>query len=133
VRVIRRAWPQLVAGTAQRIPMDLKAGNYCGGRKPEDGRIDWHKSAIEIYNLIRGVTHPYPGAFTSLDGKKVIVWKAWPVEGSSEPGQIVSVNPLQVGTGKGLLEIKALQIESEMETTTDAFIEKRTLITAKFA
>jgi methionyl-tRNA formyltransferase len=133
VEVIRRAWPQLVTGTAQRIPMDLKAGSYFGGRKPEDGRIDWHKSAVQIYNLIRGVTHPYPGAFTHLDGKKVFIWDAWPVEGSGEPGRMVSVSPLLVGSGKGLLEIRSLQIENEEETTAAAFTEKRQLAATRFA
>ena len=116
VTVLHRAWPRLVAGTAARIPMDLKAGSYFGGRKPEDGRIDWNKSAVEIYNLIRGVTHPYPGAFTELNGKKVVIWSAWPIEGSGQPGQVVSQNPLHVGTGNGLLELRTVQFEGEQET-----------------
>ena len=132
VAVLRRAWPRLVDGTAQRIPMDLKSGNYCRGRKPADGLIDWSLSAITIYNLIRGVTHPYPGAFTSLGGKKVIIWKAWPVEGNGEPGQVVSVTPLLVGTGEGLLEIKALQVAGETETAAATFIAERMLTTASF-
>lgn len=132
VTVIGRAWPLLLAGTAPRIPMDLAAGSYCGGRKPADGLIDWTSSAVQIYNLIRGVTHPYPGAFTWLDGQKVIIWSAWPVEGSCEPGQVVSTQPLLVGTGEGLLEIRSLQAEEEAETTAAAFIEKRPLGTAQF-
>ncbi|MEO8509488.1 MAG: formyltransferase, partial [Betaproteobacteria bacterium] len=40
-----RALPGLVAGTAPRVPLDLAAGSYCGGRKAEDGRIDWSQSA----------------------------------------------------------------------------------------
>jgi methionyl-tRNA formyltransferase len=120
VTVIKRAWPKLVEGTAGRIPMDLAAGSYFGGRKPEDGRIDWSKSAIQLYNLIRGVTHPYPGAYSTLAGKQVIIWQAWPVDGSGEPGQIVSAVPLRVGTGKGLLEIRKLQIENEPEVEADA-------------
>ncbi|RII26234.1 MAG: formyltransferase [Geobacter sp.] len=121
VTVIARAWPKLLDGTASRIPMDLKAGNYCGGRKPADGIIDWTKSAVQIYNLIRGVTHPYPGAFSFLGGKKVIVWSACPVEGSGEPGVIVSTNPLLVGTGAGLLEIRTLQIEGGEELAAPQF------------
>ncbi|MBI5657557.1 MAG: formyltransferase [Geobacter sp.] len=124
VTVIGRAWPQLLAGTAPRIPMDLKAGNYCGGRKPEDGRIDWTKSAVQLYNLVRGVTHPYPGAFTHLGGQKVVIWQAWPHQGSGEPGRIVSAEPLLVGTGEGLLEIRSLQVENEAETDAAAFMEK---------
>jgi methionyl-tRNA formyltransferase len=132
VTVIARAWPRLLAGTAQRVPMDLSAGNYCGGRRPQDGRIDWTKSAVQIYNLIRGVTHPYPGAFTHLDGQKVIVWSAWPVEGKGEPGRIVSTSPLLVGTGEGLLEIRTLQMEDEAETTAAAFVENNQLQAARF-
>jgi methionyl-tRNA formyltransferase len=119
VAVISRAFPLLVAGTAPRIPMDLKAGSYYGGRKPADGLIDWTKSAVQIYNLIRGVTHPYPGAFTYLEGKKVVIWSAWPVEGTGEPGRVVSKNPLLVGTGDGLLEIRSLQVEGKPETSAD--------------
>lgn len=129
VTVLRRAWPRLVAGSADRIPMELAAGSYFGGRKPEDGRIDWNKSAVEIYNLIRGVTHPYPGAFTELNGTKVTIWSAWPVEGSGEPGQVISLQPLLIGTGNGLLELRMLQFEGEQETeavgrlkTTEQFI-----------
>lgn len=132
VAVIGRSWPLLLAGTAPRIPLDLAAGNYCGGRKPEDGRIDWSKPAVTIYNLIRGVTHPYPGAFTHLDGKRVIIWSAWPVEGIGEPGLIVSTNPLKVGTGEGVLEIRSLQMDGEEETTAASFINTRTLEMAEF-
>jgi methionyl-tRNA formyltransferase len=125
VRVLRRSWPLLVAGTAPRTPMDLAAGNYCGGRKPEDGRIDWSGSAVRIYNLIRGVTHPYPGAFTTLEGQKVLIWQAWPVTGSGAPGAVVSADPLLVGTGDGLLEIRSLQIDGKEEVTAATFMRER--------
>jgi methionyl-tRNA formyltransferase len=121
VKVIGRSWPFLVAGSAPRIPMDLAAGSYFGGRKPADGLIDWTKDAVRIYNLVRGVTHPYPGAFTFLGNRRVTIWRAWPVEGKGEPGRVVSANPLLVGTGKGLLEILSLQIEGEEEKPAIAF------------
>jgi methionyl-tRNA formyltransferase len=123
VKIIGRSWPLLLAGTAPRTPMDLAAGSYFGGRKPADGLIDWTKGAVQIYNLIRGVTHPYPGAFTFLSGKKVIVWQARPVEGNGEPGRIVSIDPLLVGTGEGLLEIGSLQLEGERELMAKEFAD----------
>jgi methionyl-tRNA formyltransferase len=55
--------PRLTLGTAPHVPTDLRQGSYFGGRKPEDGRIDWSKSAIKIHNLVRAVAPPYPGAF----------------------------------------------------------------------
>lgn len=115
VRVLSRSFPLLLAGKAPRIPMDLSHGSYFGGRRPADGRIDWNRSAVEIYNLIRGVTHPYPGAYTHLQGKKLVIWSAFPAEGKGEPGRIVSRDPFLVGTGEGLLEIRSLQEEESVE------------------
>jgi len=75
--VLEEALPMIKKGTAPRIPQDLSSGSYFGGRTPEDGRIDWRRPAVEIYNLIRAVTTPYPGAFTfSPDGRKIIIWRA---------------------------------------------------------
>jgi methionyl-tRNA formyltransferase len=121
VIVIGRSWPLLATGKVHRIPMNLAAGSYFGGRKPADGLIDWTKGAVRIYNLIRGVTHPYPGAFTYLDGGKVTIWRAWPIDGSGEPGRVVSINPLLVGCGEGLLEIRSLQVEGKGEVAAEEF------------
>ena len=67
-QVLARALPALIAGTARIRPQDLAQGGYYGGRKPEDGRIDWTQSAAEVHNLVRGVAPPYPGAFTRIGG-----------------------------------------------------------------
>jgi methionyl-tRNA formyltransferase len=61
--------PDLIGGSAPRRPQRLIEGSYFGGRKPEDGVIDWSKSATEIHNLVRAVAPPYPGASTTLAGK----------------------------------------------------------------
>jgi len=62
--VLRRSIHNLVSGKARLKPQDLSKGSYFGGRRPEDGRIDWSASALEIHNLVRAVAPPYPGAFT---------------------------------------------------------------------
>jgi methionyl-tRNA formyltransferase len=72
-----RCLPGLLAGTAVARPQDLGKGSYFGGRKPEDGRIDWARPAWDVHNLIRAVAPPYPGAFTSLDGGQVRVLRSW--------------------------------------------------------
>lgn len=64
-----------ILGGHNGIPQKGEA-TYCITRLPEDGLIDWNKTTREIYNLIRGVTKPYPGAFTYLEGKKMIVWSS---------------------------------------------------------
>jgi methionyl-tRNA formyltransferase len=68
--VLRRSIKNLIDGTAKPREQDLSKGSYFGGRKPEDGRIDWSKSAREVHDLVRAVAPPYPGAFT--EGMKVL-------------------------------------------------------------
>jgi methionyl-tRNA formyltransferase len=72
-RVILQAVPGLIDGSAQETPQDLRTGDYFGGRRPEDGRIDWGRSAWEIHNLIRAVAPPYPGAFFDVGGQRIFV------------------------------------------------------------
>lgn len=115
-RVLERRLEELVQGRAPRRKQDESKATYFGGRKPEDGRIDWSRSAEAIYNLIRAVTHPYPGAFTTAEGKKLFIWWARPSEGGKEKhGQVISVSPLRVATGAGTLEIVKLQWEGSRE------------------
>lgn len=73
---LARALPQLIAGTAPSIPLDLKSGSYFSGRKPEDGRIDWNKPAHEVSNLVRAVAPPYPGAFCDNFGARIVIARA---------------------------------------------------------
>jgi methionyl-tRNA formyltransferase len=71
--VLARSLPLLVAGTAPRTPQDLSKGEYCGRRRPEDGRIDWSRGAREIHNLVRAVAPPFPGAFADFAGERWLV------------------------------------------------------------
>jgi methionyl-tRNA formyltransferase len=75
-QVLWRSLPGLVAGTAPRRPNELARGSYFGARRPDDGRIDWTQSAQQVYNLVRAVAPPFPGAFTELTGKRLVVAKA---------------------------------------------------------
>jgi methionyl-tRNA formyltransferase len=68
--VLARALPGLIAGTAPRRPQPLLPGEYFGRRRPEDGRIDWSRPALEIHNLVRAVAPPFPGAFGAVGGER---------------------------------------------------------------
>jgi methionyl-tRNA formyltransferase len=74
--VLRRSLPRLVAGTAELKAQDLARGSYHGGRRPEDGRIDWSQSAAQIHNLVRAVAPPYPGAFTEEGGRRRMILRS---------------------------------------------------------
>lgn len=72
-----KAIDQIEGGTVKRQKQDPMAGCYYTRRYPMDGEIHWDvMSAKQIYNLIRALTHPYPGAFTYYKGKKLYIWKA---------------------------------------------------------
>jgi methionyl-tRNA formyltransferase len=68
--VLARSLPALIAGTAARRPQPLLPGEYFGRRRPEDGRIDWRRPALEIHNLVRAVAPPFPGAFGMVGGRR---------------------------------------------------------------
>ena len=65
-----RSLPALIAGTAPRRPQPILPGEYFGRRRPEDGRIDWARPALEIHNLVRAVAPPFPGAFGAVGGER---------------------------------------------------------------
>jgi methionyl-tRNA formyltransferase len=72
-QLLLRCVPLLLQGRAQETALDLSAGSYFGGRRPEDGRIDWRRPAGTIPNLIRAVAPPYPGAFFIVKGFRLQV------------------------------------------------------------
>jgi methionyl-tRNA formyltransferase len=82
---LSRALPALLAGNAPRVKQDASAATYYGGRKPEDGTIDWSKSAIAIHNLVRAVAPPYPGAFTLLAGRQARVLRTRVLDANAVP------------------------------------------------
>lgn len=107
--------PLIKKGQIPRQKQDLKAGSYYGGRRPEDGRIDWNKSAQDIYNLIRGVTEPYPGAFAILENaEKLIIWWAEPVKSniSKVAGEVeIGAEKIRVHTGKDAINLIDIEVQ----------------------
>lgn len=76
LRVFTRSLESLLDGNPKTVPQDLSKASYFGKRTPEDGRIDFSKTAREVFNLIRGVSKPFPGAFTEIDGQKTVIWQS---------------------------------------------------------
>ena len=103
--VLDRSLPTLVDGSARPRPQELSKGSYFGGRRPEDGRIDWSKGAREIHDLVRAVAPPYPGAFTTLGGSTLRVLRTRVIDPPTRPlpgeGEHRSPSPLGEGRGEG--------------------------------
>ncbi len=113
--LLEEVLPLIRGGKALRIPQDLSKGSYFGGRRPANGRIDWRWPALRIYNLIRAVTEPYPGAFAFLpDGEKILIWWALPEKDDVHdhlPGQIEIENDhIYIRTGEG--RVRLIDIET---------------------
>lgn len=111
--------PLLVAGTAPRLPQNHADATYCIWRRPEDGEIDWSLPAVDIHNLVRGLTYPYPGAFTTLGGDKLTIWRTALPEPPRRyvgaiPGKVESTGggrPVRVVTGDGVIELHDVQLD----------------------
>jgi methionyl-tRNA formyltransferase len=118
--MIREYHPLIVTGRAPRIKQNLEAGSYFGRRGPADGRIDWRWPARRIFNLIRAVTHPYPGAFCFATGKKLFVWETRIANEAGfhgTPGEIVGDRDrgVEIAAGQGSLIVTRVQFEAAAE------------------
>lgn len=115
--------PALVAGTAPRRPNDIAHGSYYGGRRREDGRIDWSRDARSIHNLVRAVAPPYPGALTTVAGRPARVLRTrLPGEGAPSrtgtPATLAIDGGAMIATcgGGTLLRVDVLEVDSELQS-----------------
>lgn len=116
--LVAKYLPGLATGSIVLREQDESKRRVFPQRSPEDGRIDWGNSDEAIYNFIRAQTRPYPGAFTSWEGKDLKVWSARKfadIDGSeARIGQILdSSDKLLVQTGDGILELLELSLENQ--------------------
>lgn len=100
----------------------------CYPRKPEDGRIDWELSAVQIHRLIRASSEPYEGAYTFFDSKKIIIWEADLVNENYDwigiPGQFAEFDNegnLFVLTGEGKLKLLEIEFDSKRDKPKEFF------------
>lgn len=107
-------WPTVRAGTAPRIPQDESKATYRGRRRPDDGRIDWSQPTKRIDGLVRAVTDPFPGAFTHLAGRKLMIWQGTPAPGNGTPGVLLEES--LVATGDGAYRIERCQFPDDSST-----------------
>ncbi len=111
----------LLQGNIKGLPQDHTLATFTCKRLPTDNEIDWSWPSIRIHNLIRGVSKPYPGAFSFLNGKKITVWSASLLKDPQKfigrvPGRVVEFSKTgytNVLTGDGVIQINEVQIEGE--------------------
>ena len=112
LRQIAGLTSRLASGTAKRISQDKSKANVWRKRGREDGRIDWRMSDRSIYNLVRALARPYPGAHCVYQGKEVPVWKVSPEffpQPNLEPGKILDVKKRKIFVKCGENAIRLLE------------------------
>lgn len=126
--IIIKNLPLLANGNIKSVPQDESRATYTCKRTPADGEINWALSALQIHHLIRACSHPFPGAFTTLQGKKIFIWEAKWMEPQDKyigniPGRVLGKRHgmIEVLTGQGILRLLRLQIENETEKSAEDF------------
>jgi len=76
IALLEKYLPLIEKGISPKIKQDESKATVYRQRVPSDGKINWDDSPTNIRNFIRAQTKPYPGAYTVIDGKKVIIWDA---------------------------------------------------------
>jgi methionyl-tRNA formyltransferase len=125
---LNRALPKLLDGTLALREQNLAHGSYFGGRKPEDGVINWHDSAQNIHNLVRAVAPPYPGATSTINGEPVTITRTL-----LAPAHITHQNPATLNVSED--RVIALCGDGRMlrilEAVIDGQIHNEAMLTAR--
>ncbi len=129
-KMIVKALPLIEEGKVNPIKQDNDKATYAGMLKKETGHIDWSKSAAVIERLVRGC-NPWPGTFTSFNGKQLKLWKTKVSDASSgeECGKITDVfkDHFDVATGEGCLSVYELQLEGKKRMSTEDFLRGKSI------
>jgi methionyl-tRNA formyltransferase len=103
--MLLRLLPRLLKGERPGKPQQHTDEPVLHRRRPKDGLVQWERSGEQVYDFIRALTRPYPGAFSGLDG---VEWKIWqaalaPGKGNGhEPGQVLGpvLSPIDDANGQ---------------------------------
>ena len=99
---------------------------YASMLKKESGHLDFTNEASVLERQVRGLS-PWPGAYTSLDGKTFKIWKSAvrpSAEGSGTPGTVLNTGTegILVKCGTEALLLQEVQIEGKKRMAADAFL-----------
>jgi methionyl-tRNA formyltransferase len=115
--------------TIETTPQSVAEATYRPRRQPQDGIINWESTTTELINWIRAQTDPYPGAYTFLNGDRVIIWSAEPHDDTNnfDPGTIHNIcesEGISVTTGDGMIILRRVQKEGYPRMWADNFASR---------
>lgn len=132
IQMVKEQYPSILTRKIAPLPQNHHDATYCAQRIPEDGLIDWSKPSHEIFNFIRAQSYPYPGAFTLLNGKKLIIWRANIVDmtyyGTAGQVALIGNGSVYVICGdQKPIALESVQLEDAAVTLADSVITTRNL------
>ncbi len=133
VDLLLDGYPAVLAGTAERRAQDHARATAFPRRRPADGRVEWSWPARRIADMIRAVTHPYPGAFAGDGGARLYLWAGSVLSDSAlvaAPGTLLDIRPAEgvaVSTGQGVLLLRRIQSAGVAEEPADVWALSRGL------
>ena len=83
--------------------------------------IDWHKPALEVHNLVRGL-YSWPIAQTTLRGKRLKIYRTSLGKGNGEAGSVIATDPLTIACSDGAVVIEELQLEGKKRMDAKTFL-----------
>jgi methionyl-tRNA formyltransferase len=135
-RLLLEVLPQWTRGEITPRPQDETKASYIGMLSKQEGIIDWHLPAVDIWRRVRAF-HPWPGCYTEWQGKQLKIIETVPLPGEQklEVGQVVTLNKegaaFGVNTGDGVLGILKVQLEGKRTMSAAEFLRgQRQLIGA---
>lgn len=109
----------LLTGNFSATEQDHARATVTTKRVPADGEIDWTMSSEAIHNLVRALADPWPGAFTMLNGRQLVIWSTRRYTGpppvGSVAGRVLDLSnapDVMVATGDGAIVVETVQHES---------------------
>lgn len=121
--LLMKWWPAIEQGIAPATVQDESRAVYFPMRTAADGLIDWRRSNIEIYNLVRALVSPWPGAFTFAGETKLVLRRVEPAGTSTPepPGTVIAGGPglFRVATGAGDLDVLAMDVDDRAVAPAD--------------
>ncbi len=118
--------PLLIEGKIKPRKQEEELVTYAWNIQREDEKINWNRSAREIYNQIRGL-HPWPVAYAQLGDQVFKVWWAEAVSENAtgeEPGTILNWQPegIDVACGNGVVRLKEVQPAGKKRMSVSDFV-----------
>jgi methionyl-tRNA formyltransferase len=124
-RLLVETLPEWLGGEIQAQPQDDALATFCQPLRKEDGHLDWARTAEELDRQVRA-TDPWPGAYTTWQGRRLKVLGSQPCsgwQGAGRPGEVVQWEPAGLGvvTGEGVLVLWQVQLAGKKPVAAEAF------------